>query len=348
MRRVDRSSVDAPLSLGRKDRGGQTELQRATTYMANPAHTKSYDFERYKDAEVKEQLERLFHGKCAYCESFYAGTQPVDVEHYRPKGEIEEVAGHRGYWWLAMDWENLLPSCIDCNRRRRQRSPLSRAGKPLRLIAGAGFSESEEVQTGKASSFPLATEAGRAQLPADALDREKRLLIDPTRDDPAAHLSFNLDNDHTIGLVLPIVGNGEPALLAPHAPPDDLLAAAASLGVSAMGLVSIQVYGLNRLGLVQARTRVLRELEFLVELTINLSILIEDVSSHISAKRSAVGEANIETQAAIHAEINFNERIGRQLRQFYLSIVGEIKKRTSSDAPYSEMAKAWVAKYLED
>ena len=42
-----------------------------------------------KDAEVKAALEKLFYGKCAYCETFYSVQAPVDVEHYRPKSAVE-------------------------------------------------------------------------------------------------------------------------------------------------------------------------------------------------------------------------------------------------------------------
>ncbi|MDX3925987.1 MAG: hypothetical protein QHC90_09335 [Shinella sp.] len=306
--------------------------------MADPANLKGYDFERYKDPEVKHQLELLFYGKCAYCESFYAGTQPVDVEHYRPKAEVEEVAGHRGYWWLAMNWENLLPSCIDCNRRRTQRSPSALAARPLRLLPDGTFSESEERLSGKASSFPLATEVGRAALPSDDIESEARLLIDPTRDDPSEHIGFNLDNEHAIGLILPAAAGALPAgPPSPH-PAEGLLATAAALKVSAMGLVSIRVYGLNRLGLVQARTRVLRDLEFLVELAINLSVLIEEISGHV---------ASLKLGAAVPSEIEFHERVAKKLRQFHSSIIRNIKEKTEPKAAFSEMAKAWVARYLE-
>lgn len=338
MRRVFRSTVAEPLSLEKKDRRGRTELQRATTHMSDPANLKGYDFERYKDREVKHQLELLFYGKCAYCESFYAGTQPVDVEHYRPKAEVEEVAGHRGYWWLAMNWENLLPSCIDCNRRRTQRSPSASPARPLRLLPDGTFSDSEERLSGKASSFPLAIEAGRAAVPSDDIESEARLLIDPTREDPSEHIGFNLDSEHAIGLVLPAATGAVPAAPPLGNPAGDLLATAASLKVSAMGLVSIRTYGLNRLGLVQARTRVLRDMEFLLELAINLSVLTEEISRHV---------ASLEIGAAAPSEIEFHERVAKKLRQFHSSIIRNIKEKTDPKAPFSEMAKAWVAKYLE-
>ena len=79
----------------------------------------------YKADDVKATLEQAFRGKCAYCESAYSAAQPMAVEHYRPKGEVV-IAGKRtppGYYWLASAWDNLLPSCTDCNSPRRQVLP---------------------------------------------------------------------------------------------------------------------------------------------------------------------------------------------------------------------------------
>lgn len=82
------------------------------------------------------------HGKCGYCESYVAGTQDGDVEHYAPKAEVRDLhatahgveaqpglarvrKGSRktiarsgtGYWWRAYDWTNYLFACTVCNQR---------------------------------------------------------------------------------------------------------------------------------------------------------------------------------------------------------------------------------------
>lgn len=73
-------------------------------------------------AELKWHLFDLFHGKCAYCESKPQAVSTGDVEHYRPKAKVKEDPrgsnddGHPGYYWLAYDVTNLLPSCESCNR----------------------------------------------------------------------------------------------------------------------------------------------------------------------------------------------------------------------------------------
>lgn len=123
MRRVHRTSVAAPASL-QPGGAGASELIRARTHIARPipagATKKSFEYAAYKKDDVRTALDQLFHGKCAYCETSYAASAPVDIEHYRPKGGVSEAPVHGGYWWIAMQWENLLPSCIDCNRKRGQ------------------------------------------------------------------------------------------------------------------------------------------------------------------------------------------------------------------------------------
>jgi hypothetical protein len=131
-------------------------------------------------------LLSLFHDKCAYCESLITNTHPGDVEHYRPKGRLKDIDGrivkitvngkefdHPGYWWLCYDWTNLLPSCIDCNRRRNHGEELTAAGK--------------------ADIFPIGGK--RAGSPNDPLPAEDALLLNPSEDgfDPDAHFEFKPD-----------------------------------------------------------------------------------------------------------------------------------------------------------
>ena len=112
MRRAERPAGSAPEVLDAPyTTDDLTEKERAQAHydalIAEGKEIKTYDFSRYRRSEVKVELEKIFHGKCAYCESAFSSTQPVDVEHYRPKGPVEGVVGHPGYWWLAADWENL-------------------------------------------------------------------------------------------------------------------------------------------------------------------------------------------------------------------------------------------------
>jgi uncharacterized protein (TIGR02646 family) len=113
-------------------------------------------------------LANVFHSKCAYCEESTGGGFFGDGEHYRPKAKVTEEARpdgkpHSGYYWLAYEWRNLLPSCQKCNNR-------------------------------KGNWFPI--EGDRAFGPGDGSDpaildqKEKPLLLHPYRDDPTEHLKF--------------------------------------------------------------------------------------------------------------------------------------------------------------
>ncbi|MCA0873048.1 hypothetical protein LCL97_19635 [Seohaeicola saemankumensis] len=317
MRAVDRKSLDAPKVLTQDDKGGAKELDKARIWRADTdPKKKSFPFKVYKHAEVKAALEKLFHGKCAYCESFYSAQAPVDVEHFRPKGAVEGEAEHPGYWWIAMEWENLLPSCIDCNRRRRQPTPV-----PSDSLVKLRERAVEVQNTGKKDVFPIA--GRRAEAETDNLTLEQAYLLDPCRDDPEEHLTYHLDPDDMIALVLP---RGDDATAVPAlGETDAVVDGAASAGVSVRGAVSIQVYGLNRLGLVQARTRVLRHLEFLLDLICR----IDEVAKVLEAS----GEPEIREAAQ-----TLEGLIGR--------IVEEIKQMAEPDAPYSAMVAQWVDKFL--
>jgi uncharacterized protein (TIGR02646 family) len=122
----------------------------------------------YHHIEVHKALEKLFHRKCAYCESFPTGTAAWDVEHFRPKAH---------YYWLSYEWTNLYLSCSLCNQARKD---LPTWDEPT-----------SGPSAGKLDQFPL-TGTYRASMPADQLSKEKRLLVDPCADDPTKHVTFDI------------------------------------------------------------------------------------------------------------------------------------------------------------
>jgi uncharacterized protein (TIGR02646 family) len=97
-------------------------------------------FEGVGRPEIKEVLFKGQHGKCAYCEWREPQAKYRDVDHYRPKST---------YWWLAWTWENLLFSCIDCNRDHKK------------------------------AQFPLRDEARRLVAESAPPGDEEPLLLDP-------------------------------------------------------------------------------------------------------------------------------------------------------------------------
>ncbi len=230
MIRVDRSQTDIPEVLqDNPDSPGSKEKSKALTHFSDPTkRDKSFPFKIYKNEGVVTALNKLFYFKCAYCESSYKATQPVDVEHYRPKGSIlvGDVELKPGYYWLAADWKNLVPSCIDCNRERYQREG-GAPGLAKRL-------------RGKANKFPLAVETARWRAPEDSL-QEEPLLLHPCEEDPAQHLEFVEAEGQVV--VRPLVIGGKP---------------------SPKGDASIKVLGLNRLGLVEERTKLALQIRIML------------------------------------------------------------------------------------
>lgn len=142
----------------------------------------NFKFDAYRDNEVKRQLEALFHKKCAYCEFYYAAGFSGDVEHYRPKGGVKTDQGKPiwpGYYWLALEWENLLPSCTHCNQSN------------IRLDLTIGV----ERTIGKLNSFPLVDKNQRAKPEGD-ISKEDPLLLNPCVDQPQEHLQFAERDGH--------------------------------------------------------------------------------------------------------------------------------------------------------
>lgn len=298
----------------------------------------AFEFKAYKRGDVKAALYKDFFDKCAYCESRYATTAPVDVEHFRPKGRVKGDDTHPGYWWLAMRWENLLPACIFCNRHNKHSTPTpppppKKAGDPVNKLAlnpaTGKLNSSRMLTTGKQDAFPVK----KTRLLPHSLDyaSEEALLLDPCTDDPEEYLHFHIDATAPLGLVLPKALVGTSTL--DHVPlanedqtVDDIVAHAAGFQVSERGAVSIQTYGLNRLQLVRERTRVLHRLEFFEHMLMKIAALIQD----------------LQTPPVHQACKDRNDRAVASLKTMHAMIAKEIGKMADASAPYSVMVQAWV------
>lgn len=119
------------------------------------------DHDLFHRSHLASMVYQEFAGACAFCE------RPVDpsdgVRHFRPlsvDGDYgnEEHADH--YSWLAYEWLNLFLICRICQKQRRDRFHVQ--GRRARFLATF-----DEVRA-----------------------EERPLLIDPTIENPASHLSF--------------------------------------------------------------------------------------------------------------------------------------------------------------
>ncbi|MFC3747282.1 hypothetical protein [Paenibacillus sp. GCM10012306] len=160
---VERKERPAILDLEDQGSKGYIEYQAALTHFRT--NDRAFNFDVYSDPKVKEALIGMFHGKCAYCEREVISIDYGDVEHFRPKQAYRRAKGqdliYPGYYWLAMDWNNLLLSCTKCNQKYKK------------------------------NLFPIVDESQR-KTTHDAQMQEEPLLIDPCNknDDPAAHFEY--------------------------------------------------------------------------------------------------------------------------------------------------------------
>jgi uncharacterized protein (TIGR02646 family) len=160
-----------PCLLPQGSQGAKERANAIAHFTASDGARRKFDFKIYRDQAVSDALLQAFDYVCAYCES---PTGKIEIEHYRPKSAVRTDAGLRpkGYYWLAATWENLLPSCHECNQELWENGP----GGP-------------RYKSGKGNWFPLADESARATSEREEL-RERPLLLHPYFDEPADHLEF--------------------------------------------------------------------------------------------------------------------------------------------------------------
>lgn len=132
----------------------------------------SFDSKIYGNKTVKEALIKAQHDKCFLCESKITHIAFGDVEHFRPKAGSHQGAGSPlqkpGYYWLAYEWSNLFLACQLCN------------------------------QLFKKNLFPLANPSARAISHRQRVAREQTLFIDPSVENPEAHISFRKEVPYPI------------------------------------------------------------------------------------------------------------------------------------------------------
>jgi hypothetical protein len=121
---------------------------------------------------IKEYLEKMSNRKCWYTESKNPGF-PNEVEHFRPKGRVEENGSIKHwYWFLAFNPDNYRLSCQFPNRLSRN---------PLLGATG-----------GKGDKFPLVDELKYANT-RFRRDNETPILLDPCNENDVNLLIFNPD-----------------------------------------------------------------------------------------------------------------------------------------------------------
>ena len=145
------------------------EAKRAQQLYREPTSTDVvFEFKSYLDRQLRETLLELFHGKCAFCESYLQGTASASIEHFRPKYMAVNIDGEvtkPGYWWLATEWANLYPTCPACNSTKGNRFPVS--GHRARFIKPGSRLYDVPIPAGEAGDKKQAPQALVAMAVAD-------------------------------------------------------------------------------------------------------------------------------------------------------------------------------------
>jgi hypothetical protein len=219
----------------------------------------------------RDRFLEAFHWKCAYCElKILPGQRRGDVEHFRPKGRVMDGDGkhvfsaadkHPGYFWLAYHWQNLLPSCLACNRPGEDPQ---------------GFA------SGKWDRFPV--EDGYWAKTWRDVVRERPVLLNPWKDDPNEHLVFD-DPTGIIGFK------------------------------TERGRVTIDILGLNRDGLPEARRKAIKDAALAFRrLNEALARGDEDEADDIEKEFAAIWSGDAEFSAVANAALEAAKREHEQRR----------------------------------
>jgi uncharacterized protein (TIGR02646 family) len=123
-----------PIVLHRKADDWLSELKRLMSNPATPKDHLARAQNKYRHAQVKAALVRMFHGKCAYCESKITMVTYGAIEHFFPKSHYVD---------LTFEWNNLLLACDRCNDAGHKgvKFPLDNMGNPLLIDPTDGITD---------------------------------------------------------------------------------------------------------------------------------------------------------------------------------------------------------------
>lgn len=181
MRYVDRSSVSVPsyFSSASVQSARNEMLSFLRLSPARMSQSRAPIFGgAMDDPSVREQLLKLFRGKCSFCEQ---RKKELRCYRFRPPADAQPPVGHSSvahvyYAWLADAWQNLYLICPECLPAQTDYFPVAKERAPI----------------------PTGTATDPNNWPPGYPPKESPLLLDPCRDKSLVqHLEFGID-----GLVL--------------------------------------------------------------------------------------------------------------------------------------------------
>lgn len=156
---------------------------------------------------LNPELLRKTDNKCAYCEIKIEDTNS-SIEHFRPHYAAADLKGKispDSYWWLWLNWNNLIPVCQECNANKKNYFPVAKKRATVKytskntlynkehpLLIDPEFENPEEYfyydETGRIFSK---TERGNITINVLNLNRTK-LILD--REDATAKIKLLKEN----------------------------------------------------------------------------------------------------------------------------------------------------------
>lgn len=146
--------------------------QRLKALTEKAAH--NFSGYHYRDKTLVALLG-IYKNKCGYCETPKSAGAALRVDHYRPKGAVQESLTHEGYYWLGYEWSNLILSCETCNGKKLDQFPLQQeTARVLHPLLGT-------------DGLPL---PNYYRADGSLLRAECPLLLNPELDNPDDHVAF--------------------------------------------------------------------------------------------------------------------------------------------------------------
>lgn len=171
MKRLDRPAAPDCLATDTQERSATHRARyEETRYPSGGWRALWNDLDKGQDgvSAPRRALLAMSADECAYC-GIWIGNDHMQVDHILPKEDFPLA---------AYAWENLLPACDACNRRKSSFVPESLRGKRV-------------VEPCLADTTPHDHVFDKRRLFTEVSLHDR--LVDPSFDDPAEHIELLLD-----------------------------------------------------------------------------------------------------------------------------------------------------------